>query len=273
MKSKRNYLNKSLCLTVLFFLAYGPTWVWMWDRWFEPGSYYGHGLLIPFVSAFLIWQNRDVLKVIEPQPNGWGMRLLLTGLVLHIMSSWLQVYFISAFSMLIVLPALALHFYGTKMVRQILFPIAFLIFMIPLPEVLITDISFKMKMFAAQIAAYLLNDHMRIPAIRVGSLIKMRNAYVMVDDVCSGLRSLISLTALGSIFAYWLKGAWWRKLILFLLTIPVAIITNVFRIVLLSFISEVWGPQYAVGFFHDLTGMLVFVLAFILLYIASREIE
>ena len=129
-----------------------------------------------------------------------------------------------------------------------------------------------MKLFAAQIATITLN-HMRIPALREGSLIKMRSAYVMVDDVCSGLRSLISLTALGSIFAFWLKGPAWKKIILFLCTIPIAILTNVCRIIFLATISEIWGPQYASGFVHDASGFLVFGLAFVFLLAVAKVIE
>ena len=129
-----------------------------------------------------------------------------------------------------------------------------------------------MKLFAAQIATILLNN-MGIPALREGSIIKMRYAQVVVDDVCSGLRSLISLTALGSIFAYWFKGPPWKRILLFLFTIPIAIITNVFRVIILATLSEIWGPQSIEGFIHNATGFMVFGLAFILLYAVAKLIE
>ena len=101
----------------------------------------------------------------------------------------------------------------------------------------------------------------------------MRSAYVVVDDVCSGLRSLISLTALGSIFAYWMKTSPIKRTILFLSTIPIAIVTNVCRIIFLSTVSDIWGPQYAVGLIHDLSGMIVFGLAFVLLFVVGKLLE
>ena len=257
---------------VLFLITYVPTWLWMWDRWFTRDSYYSHGILIPFVSAYLIWQRREEWKVFSPKRSKWGIRLIVPGLVIHILSSIFRVYFSSGLSMIVVLLGLCLHFFGGKITRKILFPILFLFFMVPMPLVVIANISFKLKIFAAQIAETVLNS-MRIPAVREGSLIKMRHAYVMVDDVCSGLRSLISLTALGSIFAYWMKAEMGKRLLLFLSTIPIAIITNVFRVVFLSAIAEIWGPKYAVGFTHDLSGFLVFALAFVLLYIMGKILE
>ncbi|MCK5179874.1 MAG: archaeosortase/exosortase family protein, partial [Candidatus Omnitrophica bacterium] len=112
-----------------------------------------------------------------------------------------------------------------------------------------------------------------LTAIQAGSIIKMRYTQVVVDDVCSGLRSLISLGALGSIFAYWMDGAMWRRVLLFLSTIPIAIATNVARIILLAGVSEIWGPQHAEGFVHDASGFMVFALAFVLLFAVGKVLE
>ena len=257
---------------IIFLLSYVPALFWMWDRWFTRDSYYSHGILIPFVTAFLIWQKKDELKIIAPQRSGWGLPLIVIGVLIHLMSSLLRIYFSSGFSMLIVLVGLILHFYGSAILKKIIFPIAFLFFMIPLPLVVIVNISFKMKLFAADIAAKLLN-YMGLLAVREGSIIQMRHAYVIVDDVCSGLRSLISLAALGSIFAYWLNGAMYKRIFLFVSTIPIAIVTNVCRVVLLASISEIWGPPYATGWIHDVSGFFVFALAFVLLYVVGKLIE
>jgi len=262
----------------------------MWDRWFARDSYYSHGIMIPFVSVWLIWQKRDELKQVEIKESPWGLRLIILGIIIHLVSAVFRIYFSSGFSMLIVLAGLVLYFFGVKVFKEVAFPLAFLFFMVPLPEVMITTLSFQLKLFAAKIATILLNN-MRISAIQDGSIIKMQHTQVIVDDVCSGLRSLISLTALGSIFAYWLKVpvislaaagsifAYWansstlKKLFLFMMTIPIAIITNVCRVVILSLISEIWGAQYASGFIHDATGFMVFALAFILLWATSKLIE
>jgi len=283
--------NFKIILTlVAFFLAYFPTILWMWDRWWARDSYYSHGILVPFVSAFLIWQKWDDLKKMKCLESPWGMRLIILGLAIHFLSSLFRVYFSSGFSMLVVFIGLVLYFFGSAILKKIFFPVMFLLFMIPLPMVAITGISFRLKIFAAELSTAVLNN-MGILAVREGSLIKMRHAYVVVDDVCSGLRSLISLTALGSIFAYWLKipvvtlaatgsvFAYWlkgpmpKRIFIFLSTIPIAIVTNMCRVVVLSVISEIWGVEYATGFVHDATGFLVFALAFIMLYAVVKIIE
>lgn len=257
----------ALCLT-----AYFPTLIWMWDRWFARDSYYSHGILVPLVTIFLIWQKKEQLKETPYEESPWGIRLIVLGIIIHLISSLLRVYFTSGFSLLIVIAGIINYFYGKKVLHIIIFPIAFLFFMMPLPLVVITNISFQLKILAAQIATFLLNE-MRIPAIREGSIIKMRSVYVIVDDVCSGLRSLISLAALGSIFAYWMKGSLNKKVLLFLSTIPIAVITNVVRVIFLSAVSEIWGLKYADGLVHDISGFLVFGLAFILLYAVAKLLE
>jgi exosortase len=260
-------------IALLLLLVYIPTFIWMWDRWFSADSYYSHGILIPFVTAYLIWNQREELREFTPSSSPWGVKLFLLGVALHLFSAVFRIYFTSGFSLIVMLIGLILHFYGKEITRRILFPILFLVFMIPLPMVLVANISFKLKIFAAQLAAHILNNHLRIPCLQDGSTIRMQHTQVIVDDVCSGLRSLISLTALGAIFAYWLRGKLWKKAIVFISTVPIAVITNAMRIVLLSSVSEIWGAQYATGVFHDLSGLVVFALAFVLLFAVVKLLE
>lgn len=269
--SIKSYTNE-LLLAGIFMLTYTPTLLWMWDRWFARDSYYSHGILIPLVTGFLVWQRRSELSGIKHKRSSWGMPLIAGGLCIYLLSSLFRIYFTSAFSLLIVLTGMILFFYGTATLKKIVFPVCFLIFMVPAPLVVIANVSFKMKMFAAYIATWLLNN-IGLPAVQVGSIIKMQHTYVVVDDVCSGLRSLIALMALGSIFAYWMKGPMSKRILLFCSTIPIAIVTNVMRIIFLSFIAEVWGPQYTAGFIHDLSGFMIFALAFVLLYAVGKLLE
>ena len=197
---------------------------------------------------------------------------IVLGIAIYLASSTLRVYFSSALSMLLVLVALILYFYGTKTLYKIAFPIFFLVFMIPLPLYMIVNISFKMKLFVATVAAHILNI-MGLYAVQEGSVIKLRSTFVIVDDVCSGLRSLISLLALGSIFAYWMRGSLGKRVVIMLTTIAIAIITNVCRVVILSTFSEILGVQATKGFVHDMTGLLVFAVAFGMLYLIGRLLE
>lgn len=263
---------QEIVIGILVLMTYLPSLLWMWDRWFARDTYYSHGILIPFVTAFLIWHKRRVLRTIPVKSSPWGMRLITLGISIHLLSALFQVYFTSGFSLIIVLFGLVLHIYGSRMLKELAFPLSFLVFMIPLPMVVVANMSFKLKIFAAEIATFLLNS-MRIPCVQDGSMIIMRHASVVVDDVCSGLRSLIALMALGAIFAYWMRGGWIKKSIIFLSSIPIAVITNVMRIGFLSTVSEVWGSKYAAGFLHELSGFIVFALAFLLLYVFVEILE
>ncbi|MFT5387100.1 MAG: exosortase [Lysobacterales bacterium] len=271
----KNILKRNsgiLLATVVMLCAYMPTLQWMWDRWMSRDSYYSHGPLIPFVTIYLIWQLKDELIKIERKESKWALGLIIAGVGLHLVSAVLRIYFSSAYAMLLVFVGIILYFYGTEIFKKIAFPVLFLAFMLPLPEVVIINVSFKLKMFAAELATEALNG-MRIPAIREGSLIKMAHAQVVVDDVCSGLRSLISLTALGSIFAYWLNGPFWKRVLVFSSTVPVAIFTNMIRVIFLSVVSEIWGAHHIEGFIHDASGFVVFGIAFIILYVINKVVE
>jgi len=249
---------------VLFILAYFPTMLWMQDRWFAKDSYYSHGVLIPFITFLLIWQKRNEMKQIKLEPSAWGMGLFVIGIIIHLLSLLLRVYFTSGFSMIIVLAGFVLCVYGKKLLKEILFPVIFLVFMVPLPVLTVINLSFQLKLLSAKMAAVMLNV-INIPAVQQGSYIHMTHASVVVEDACSGLRSLIALMALGALFAYWMRSGKLKKVVLFLSSIPVALLTNMFRIMALAIISEFWGAKYVTGFVDGFFGFLVFVTAFLML--------
>ncbi|MBF0504429.1 MAG: exosortase [Candidatus Omnitrophica bacterium] len=264
--------RKEALISILLIAASTPTILWMWDRWFDQGSYYSHGILVPVVSIFLILRKKEALKKLPFEPSPWGLKLFLSGIAFYWASALLHVYFSSAFAMLLITAGIVLHFYGEKFFRAILFPLLFLIFMIPLPLIVVAFICFKLKILAAQLATLILNA-IGLPAIRLSSLIKLRHSYVLVEDSCGGLKSLFALTALGSIFAYQLRSRMLNKILLFLSSIPIATVTNTFRIVFLSTIGELWGTEYARGILHDLSGYLVFAFSFLMLFAVKKSLE
>jgi exosortase len=264
--------SKEILLIVLMIAVSLPTILWMSDRWFEESSYYSHGILVPFVTFFLIWRKRDVLKKMQPETSPWGFSLFILGIFLYWISALIHVYFTSGFSMLIVTIGLVLHFYGSKILKEILFPLLFLVFMIPLPLIVVAFICFKLKIIAAHIATFILNM-IGLQATQESSLIKMQHSYVLVEDSCGGLRSLVSLTALGSIFAYQLRSGLVRKLVLLVSAIPIATISNACRIVFLSAVGEIWGSQYTQGVLHEFSGYMVFAVAFLFLFAVKKLLE
>ncbi len=260
-------------IIILLIIIYGPTFIWMGDRFLAPDSYYAHGFLIPLISGFLIWARREKLKQINKNSSLLGLWIVIGGFIIHLIGAWWRVDFVSGVSFIIVIAGLILYFFGKDIVRQLLFPLTFLIFMVPLPLVTVANINLKLKLLAAQLATMIINE-MGISAVREGSIIQMMYSTLTVDNPCSGLKSLISLLALGSLFAYWSKLSKFKKILIFILSAPIAILANTLRVVFLCFISDTYGTKIAMaGFFHTFSGVLVFIFAFIGLIVIGRILK
>lgn len=269
---KKSDLIKLSLLAALTIIAYIPTFIWMVDRWTAKDTYYSHGFLVPFISLFIVWLKRDRLSKLKINSSKSGWLFLIIGILIHVISALWRVYFSSGFSSILVLVGLVLLFLGKSFLRQLMFPILFLVFMIPLPLIAVANLSFKLKIFAAQISTAIINK-LGVSAVRDGSVIRTAHSYLMVEDPCSGIRSLIALIALGALMAYFSNISKARKAILFLSSIPIAIATNIIRIVSLSLVSEMYSAELATGWFHNVMGVLVFVFAFVGLALVGKMLE
>jgi len=241
-------------------IIYYPSFGWMWKRWNAPETYYSHGPLIIVASLFFIWSMRNNISKLEILPSNKGILLIIIALVIHVAGAFVKFYFLSALSLIIMVCGIVLFFFGKNMLREVRFPIIYLLFMIPAPLVLVSNLVIKMKLFAGSMATNLLNS-IGLQAIRDGSIIKMTRSYLEIEAPCSGLRSLISLLAFGAAFAYLTNHKLYKKWILFLAALPIALFANVFRIVLLGWVSEVYGMEAAHGWVHDFSGFLLFAVA------------
>ncbi len=269
---KKQDIIKLTVLSVLTLVAYIPTFIWMVDRWSVKDTYYSHGFLVPFISLFIAWTKRNELAKLELKPSALGWLFFGAGIFIHTLSALWRVYFSSGFALILVIIGLVLLFLGKKQLKALTFPISFLLFMVPLPLVAIANLSFRLKIFAAKVATRLVN-YVGVPAIREGSIIKTMHSNLVVEDPCSGIRSLIALIALGSLMAYFSNLSKIKKTILFLSSVPIAVGTNVIRIVILALVSEMYGAKYASGIFHDTMGIVVFVLAFFGLAMVAKLLE
>ncbi len=269
--TKRNMVKFLSCLIFLL-IAHIPTFIWMWGRWFAKESYYGHGILIPFVSLYIVWQRKELLKKVKLSSETSGLVFIAAGLLVHIICTLLRIGFISSFSFVLALYGLILFFFGKEMVRSVLFPLCFLLVMIPLPLVLIGNLTVKLKLFAAQNATFVLN-RIGFPSILDGSINRMPNSFTSIGAPCSGLRSLIALLTLGLIFSFFMIVSYFKKGLILLSAIPIALATNILRIIMISIVNDLYGEKIAMGFFHDFSGFLVFAFAFLGLLAVGRILE
>lgn len=273
MTRRRWLLSGSATLLLLGVIGW-PTLRWMAERFDSPGSFYSHGWLVPLASGWLIWQRRDALRRTRRQASWWGLTLLLPSLLLHALADRWHIGFVAGFALLGIVWGLVWTWWGAAVVRQLRFPLLFLLFMVPLPNILLLATSFKMKLLAAQAAGLALTA-VGIPAAQAGSTLHLPGLDIVVDDTCSGLRSLISLLALATFWLAFLppQAARWQRLTVVASAVPIALLANVVRIVVLSLIALWYGPQAAQGFLHIGSGLVVFGVAWLALLGVSYGIQ
>lgn len=229
------------------------------DWWEDPN--YSHGFVVPFLSAYFAWERRDRLHSVLPQPSAWGLVPLLGGLVLLFLGSIAAELFLTRMSGIVVISGLVLYLFGWKVLKVLSFPIGFLIFMIPLPSLILNTVAFPLQLFAAKVSTFCLQI-IDIPVFRDGNIIHLPYTTLEVAEACSGIRSLVALTALSVVFAYMTQRSAWKQSILILSAVPIAIVANAFRVWGTGFLAHLYGMEIAEGFYHTFAGWLVFVLAF-----------
>jgi exosortase len=220
--------------------------------------------LAPLVSFYLIWQQLEKLERLPLAPGNGGILLLVFGLLLLLVGNLAAEHFTTRVSLLVVLAGLTWYLLGLQHLRLISFAIAYLVFMIPLPSILLDNITFPLQLFASKVAAdsLLLLD---IPVLREGNIIHLASNSLEVAEACSGLRSLISLLALGIIFAYLSQKLFWKRVLLVIACIPIAVIVNAMRVSVTGLLAHYYGMDAADGFFHSFSGYLIFIAAFVMM--------
>lgn len=270
------YINAIGLLTCSFLIviAYQDTFLWMYGRYVSPDSYYSHGFIVPFVSIVLIWQIRDKLVGLPQQKNLLGLCLIVSALFLHILGTALYVFSISGFSLIILIAGLVLYVFGKDIATKIIFPITFLVFMVPFPEAFISFVAFPLKMMVAK-AGSSIAMMWGVPNIQEGFIITIPAGTLLVGNPCSGLRSLISFLAIGSVFSYLCELDKWKKWLLFGFSVPIALLSNLLRVPILISVSHYWSLETAAPetVVHTGSGVLVFIFGLLLLFLCCKVLK
>lgn len=270
---RRETLARVTTIVLLFGITYLPVFLTLYGKYVEADSYYSHGFLIPLLSAFVIWWNRDRLKTMTVVPSRAGLWVLGGGLLLYGLGTSWFVNFASALSMLVVLAGLSLYLFGPAVTRALWFPLAYLLYMIPLPKISIIYITFWLKLLVASLAADIV-DAAGIPVLLDGAYLTLPNGVIEIENACSGLRSLIALTALGAVYAYLTPLSTPGKWILLVASVPLAVAANLVRVVAMVLVSYYYGSRGRAFEWTDFTtGLLVFAVAFLGLYLVSKVLR
>jgi len=263
-----------LILTASFVFCYFNTFLWLHHKYQGGESYYSHGYLIPLVSAYLIYQLKDRISALSLSTAPFGLIIVILGLAVHIFGVLGDVNFVSAFSMVFYLTGCSLFLLGREITKVIAFPLFFLLFMCPVPDAYLDMVALPMKSAATTFALSLI-DACGIPYVREGFRLHLPESIFVVGTPCNGMRSLISLSAIGFLFMYFIKSSWWKKVILLGLIPPVSILINGLRIAILLLIADVFGQEAAApeSFLHDGSGIVVFVIGLLVLMVVGRRIN
>lgn len=225
---------------------------------------YSHGFLVPVLVGYFLWERWDRLKAARITPNPWGVALLAGGLLMLVIGSIGAELYLQRSSLIVVIAGLVLLIMGREALKVLMFPIAFMFFMVPLPAIVVNAVAFPLQLFAARTAEFCLFNF-GIPVLREGNVIVLAGTTLEVAEACSGIRSLQALLALGTVYAYFSQRKMWKRWSLVLLSIPIAIVANAFRVSGTGVLANYWGSQAAEGFYHTFSGWLIFVVAFLLL--------
>ncbi len=194
---------------------------------------------------------------------------MIVGLITLVVGVLGAELFLSRVSLLLVLAGMVVFFMGWRYFGAILFPLAFLILMIPVPAILFNQITFPLQVLASKVATAML-PLAGVPVLREGNIINLPAMPLEVAQACSGIRSLLSLTTLAIIYGYLMETRLWIRIVLALASVPIAVAANSFRIVGTGLLLQYWDPDRAEGFFHAFSGWLIFVLSLATLYALHR---
>ena len=257
-----------------FALLFGSVLGDLFHLWWQDPNY-SHGLLIPLVSGFFVWRKRQELMQAAVTPHWAGAVVVLAGIVLLAFGMGVDVVgagpaglFVRGFAVVATLAGVLLFLLGWAHVRLLVLPLTYLLFMLPLPGKLFTAITVPLQAYATTMTTLVLRLW-HIPVFREGNVITLPSMTLGVVEACSGIRSLFSLLALAVAMALvFIPGdRAWRRFLFAASAVPIAILTNAFRVIVTGLAAHAWGPQVATGFYHDFSGWIVFLAAFALLSI------
>jgi len=259
---------RTAALLALVAWLYAPILLHLSYQW-RADPNFSHGFFVPLFSLFVVWQDRRRLEAIRRAPSNWGIPLILISLSMLILGVLGAELFLSRFSLLLLATGLVIFFLGWEFFRALLFPLAFLILMIPIPTILFNQITFPLQILASKLAAWFL-PLLGVPVLREGNIINLPAMPLEVADACSGIRSLMTLTTLTIMYGYLLESRVLIRVLLAIAAIPIAVIANGFRIVGTGLLVQYWDPDKAQGFFHEFSGWLIFVVSMFMLFFLHR---
>ena len=233
-------------------------------QWFHDPNF-SHGFFVPLFVGFVVWQRRHHLAQFRTQPSWFGLALIALALALLVVGQLGAENFLARFSILLQLAGIVILFLGWNFFRALLFPWACLLLMIPLPTLVLSQITFPLQLLASRLSADAL-ELLGVPVALEGNILRLAAMPLEVAEACSGIRSLISLLTLAVIYGYLMETRVWVRWLLALASVPIAIAANSVRIIGTGLLVQYWDADKAEGYFHASWGVIIFVVSLLMLY-------
>ena len=250
---------------ILLVLLYRGIAVKLVTDWYELPDF-SHGFLIPFFAAFLLWDKRRQLRSTPIVPSWAGVSLVILGLFELLVGVLGADLFLQRTSFVLLVAGLVWTLLGKAMLGRLKFVLLVLLLAIPLPAILFNQITFPLQLKASVFASDLLSLA-NVPVLQEGNIIQLPAMPLEVAVACSGIRSLMSLFTVAVIYGYFLEKTTLRRVLLALSSIPIAVVANVIRIFGTGLCVQYWDPEKAMGFFHEFSGWLLFLVSLGCLYL------
>ena len=274
------YAWKPLLVTSALAFLYATVISKLVTDWWSDDNY-SHGLIVPFVIAYILWVNYEDLRHTARRPQlRLGIAVILFALVMLLVGTLGAELFTQRVSLVAMIAGLIIYFFGLRILRELIVPFALLVLSIPIPQIIFNKITFPMQLLASRVAEWTIGLF-NIASVRRGNVLQIiplgevQPVALEVVEACSGIRSLMTLVTLGLILGYLtserrnkISEGWsrflanvdlWRTLILMMSAVPIALLTNSGRVTATAIATYYFGEGASKGFWHDSAGAIVFI--------------
>lgn len=241
------------------------------DAWSTDDNY-SHGFFIVPLAAYFAWERRRAFAAAPTGSSYFGLLVIAGSMALLVAGLLGAELFLSRVSIIGAIAGSILFLFGWQRLRIVLFPLAFLLLMVPLPALIFNKIAFPLQLVASHVGEYTISS-LDIPILREGNVLILANATLEVAEACSGIRSLVSLFTLGIVFGYFVDRRAWVRAVIALSAVPVAILANGLRVASAGVAAHNFGAAGVEGLFHDFSGWVVFIVAFLMMLGFQRLLQ
>ena len=244
----------------LLAVVFAPAVLAMSEVWSQV-DFMSHGYLVPFVALWAATGKRAVLPGLPRSRDARGLFCVAAALLLYLLGLATGSVTLSGLAVVGAATGAVWQLRGTAWLQALAFPLAYLAFMVPLPEPVLTPVILELRFFVTEVGVALLRLG-GLPVYREGNLIEIPGGEsLFVADACSGITSVITLLPLGVFLAYFTERTLARRAVLVAFVVPLAMFGNLLRVIVTVLAARAWGADAATkGSLHDSAGILTYVL-------------